>query len=105
MALFFWLRYTAGMIVSLWLLLGCAKPVPLGSEPPTALALPALRGPLAPMPGADDTLTRIAFGSCANQNEPMPIMKSISDRSPELFVMLGDNVYGDADSNNPKTAR
>ena len=90
------------MIAPLLLMLSCAKPVPpMATEPPSALALPALRGPVAALPGPQDTVRRIAFGSCANQNTPMPIMQSIRDRKPDVFVMLGDNVYGDADSGDP----
>ena len=90
------------MIAPLLLMLSCAKPVPPpATEPPSALALPALRGPVAALPGPQDTVRRIAFGSCANQNTPMPIMQSIRDRKPDVFVMLGDNVYGDADSGDP----
>ena len=90
------------MIGLLLLLASCAKPIPpVATAPPSALALPALRGPVATMPGPDEPLTRIAFGSCANQKLPMPIMQSIIDRQPDLLVMLGDNVYGDADSGDP----
>ena len=44
-----------------------------------------------------EPLTRIAFGSCAKQFEPQPIWDSISRQSPELFIFLGDNIYGDYD--------
>jgi alkaline phosphatase D len=40
-------------------------------------------------------LTRIAFGSCANQEEPQPIRDAIIAYQPELFLFAGDNVYGD----------
>jgi alkaline phosphatase D len=43
----------------------------------------------------DRPLTRIAFGSCCRQTEPQPIWRAINDLQPELFVFLGDNVYGD----------
>lgn len=42
-------------------------------------------------------LTRIAFGSCAHQMKVQPIWDAIFAYRPELFVMLGDNVYGDND--------
>jgi len=42
-------------------------------------------------------LTRIAFGSCAHQEKPLPIWKSIVQTKPELFLMLGDNIYADTD--------
>lgn len=39
------------------------------------------------------TLTRIAFGSCANQDAPQPIWNTILKDQPDLFVFTGDNVY------------
>ncbi len=38
---------------------------------------------------------RIAFGSCAKETKKQPILKTIVDRKPDLFIYLGDNVYGD----------
>ena len=40
-------------------------------------------------------LTRIAFGSCADEEKPQPIWKAILAYQPELFLFTGDNVYGD----------
>ncbi|MEM8733887.1 MAG: alkaline phosphatase D family protein [Planctomycetota bacterium] len=40
-------------------------------------------------------VSTIAFGSCANQNKPCPIWESIGDYSPELLLLLGDNIYAD----------
>ncbi|XP_065847975.1 uncharacterized protein [Euphorbia lathyris] len=40
-------------------------------------------------------VTRIAFGSCANQSAPQPIWKAITEFDPQIFIWLGDNVYGD----------
>ena len=54
--------------------------------------LPALESP--PLdPGA--TLTRIGFGSCLGQDEEQPILDVVRLRDFDLFLMLGDNVYGD----------
>jgi len=45
---------------------------------------------------ADDApLSRIAFGSCADQNKPQPIWKAVFDTKPELFLFMGDNIYAD----------
>jgi alkaline phosphatase D len=45
---------------------------------------------------ADETpLTRIAFGSCAKQDKPQPIWEAIVETDPQLFIFLGDNIYGD----------
>jgi alkaline phosphatase D len=38
---------------------------------------------------------RIAFGSCADQNKPQPIWAAIESLRPDLFIFLGDNIYGD----------
>ncbi|URE20733.1 PhoD-like phosphatase [Musa troglodytarum] len=40
-------------------------------------------------------VSRIAFGSCSNQSAPQPIWDAIVDFDPQLFVWLGDNIYGD----------
>ena len=41
----------------------------------------------------------IGFGSCLTQEKPMPIFNTIKSENYDLFLMLGDNVYGDTDSN------
>ncbi len=50
--------------------------------------------------GVDDNnnapLSRIALGSCARQNQPQPIWDAIVAAKPELFLFLGDNIYGDS---------
>lgn len=43
-------------------------------------------------------LTRIAFGSCADQTLPQPIWDAVLRARPELFIFMGDNVYGDVRS-------
>lgn len=40
-------------------------------------------------------VSRIAFGSCANQSAPQPIWDAIIDFNPHVFIWLGDNIYGD----------
>src|SRR6266851_5309662 len=52
-------------------------------------------------------LSRIAFGSCADQARPQPIWDAILAYRPELFIFAGDNVYGDfntADATNLRRA-
>lgn len=39
--------------------------------------------------------SRIAFGSCGSQEKPMPILDTALAHSPQLFIWLGDNIYGD----------
>ncbi|MBL7826604.1 MAG: alkaline phosphatase family protein [Saprospiraceae bacterium] len=40
-------------------------------------------------------ISRIAFGSCGSQDKPQPILDSAAAHRPEVFVWLGDNIYGD----------
>jgi alkaline phosphatase D len=40
-------------------------------------------------------LTRIAFGSCADEEKPQPIWDAVLAYRPDLFLFAGDNVYGD----------
>ena len=40
-------------------------------------------------------LTRIAFGSCADEDRPQPIWDAVLSYRPQLFIFAGDNVYGD----------
>jgi len=41
----------------------------------------------------------IGFGSCLDQDLPQPIWKEIKAQNPEVFIMLGHNVYGDTYGN------
>lgn len=42
--------------------------------------------------------TRIAFGSCGHEDEPQPILTLAASYRPDLFIFLGDNIYGDTDN-------
>ncbi len=44
---------------------------------------------------APKPLTRIGFGSCAQQDNPMPIWKRVVDAKPEVFLFIGDIIYAD----------
>lgn len=37
----------------------------------------------------------IAFGSCGHEDHPLPIFDLVVDHNPDLFIFLGDNIYGD----------
>lgn len=39
---------------------------------------------------------KIGFGSCANQNKPQPILLTADSLNPDMFIYLGDNIYGDS---------
>ncbi|XP_057544506.1 uncharacterized protein LOC130823768 isoform X2 [Amaranthus tricolor] len=43
----------------------------------------------------DPPISRIAFGSCSNQTAPQIIWNPINEFNPQLFIWLGDNIYGD----------
>ncbi len=47
-------------------------------------------------PQTSKQLTRIAFGSCADQKKPQPIWDAVLEVKPDLFIFLGDNVYIDS---------
>jgi alkaline phosphatase D len=52
--------------------------------------IPAARGQDPTRP-----LTRIGFGSCADQDRPLPIFDTIAAAKPELLLLIGDNIYAD----------
>lgn len=45
----------------------------------------------------DQNLTTIAIGSCNRQDLPQTIWTSINQHNPDLWIWLGDNIYGDTD--------
>ena len=47
-------------------------------------------------------LTRIAFGSCLKEKDDQSIWDKVSAENPDAFVFLGDNVYGDLYSDDPR---
>lgn len=51
-------------------------------------------GPMAQL-DASQPLTRIAFGSCIQENRPQTFWNRIAGNRPDLFMLIGDNVYGD----------
>lgn len=53
------------------------------------------RTPPAPSPIVNPTISRIAFGSCSTQDEPQGILRTVLEWDPELFIYMGDNIYGD----------
>ncbi len=44
---------------------------------------------------ANTELTRIAFGSCNHQSRSQHMWAQIAATNPQLFMLIGDNVYGD----------
>ncbi|HEY0091331.1 MAG TPA: alkaline phosphatase family protein, partial [Flavobacterium sp.] len=43
-------------------------------------------------------ISKIAFGSCADQNTPLPIFDVVASHKPDMFIFLGDNIYADTDN-------
>ncbi len=42
-------------------------------------------------------VSRIAFGSCARQDKPQPIWDAVVATKPDIYLSLGDNIYGDTE--------
>lgn len=40
-------------------------------------------------------VARIAFGSCIESRKPVPILDVVNQYHPEIFIFMGDNIYGD----------
>lgn len=53
----------------------------------------------APAARGDDPklVTKIAFGSCVDQDKPVPIFDTMAALKPDLLLLLGDNMYADLD--------
>ncbi|MEM1412729.1 MAG: alkaline phosphatase D family protein [Pseudomonadota bacterium] len=45
-----------------------------------------------------DTISRLAFGSCAGEDEPQPIWEAVLREQPDVWVWAGDNIYGDTEN-------
>lgn len=43
----------------------------------------------------DTVVSRIAFGSCGHQDRDQPVLDTVVAKKPDLFIYLGDNIYGD----------
>ncbi len=51
-----------------------------------------------PLPSADTPLTRILVGSCLDEERgDSESLRSVAEMPADLFLMIGDNVYGDKD--------
>ena len=48
---------------------------------------------------SNQEILTLGFGSCLHQDYPQPIWEQVKKQSPNLFIMLGDNVYGDTYGN------
>ncbi len=59
----------------------------------------------APAPSPEPALEHIGLGSCLRQDLPQPIFEAIIADDFDLFVFLGDNVYGDVESEDLRELR
>lgn len=59
-------------------------------------------GDWQPLP-TTGSVTRIAFGSCAKQWEPQPVWNAVAAVKPDLFLFVGDAIYGDWHGEKPFT--
>ncbi len=101
---------TALMATAAMALAGCAGTAAnygaQDASPPTATIQQTAgdmpyAGPNAPL-DRSAALTRIAFGSCVQQDNPQTFWNTIAATDPGLFLLIGDNVYGDdRDGNKP----
>lgn len=48
-----------------------------------------------PLP-VEKQLRVIGVGSCCHQDKPMPIWSAVGQAKPDLFLYIGDNIYGDS---------
>ena len=59
-------------------------------------ALPAT-SPSKALPSEDTVITRVLVGSCNDEELASPALAQIAKEKADLFLMIGDNVYGDKD--------
>jgi alkaline phosphatase D len=64
-----------------------------GSDEPVARAVGGNRIDF----GLSPEFSRLYFGSCANQLQPIPILGQVAREKPDLFIFMGDNIYGDTE--------
>jgi alkaline phosphatase D len=72
----------------------CAT-APVGVAPANTAALDLPEAPPGKPLNEDMTLTRFAFGSCNHQSLGQHMWARIMATDPQLFMLIGDNVYGD----------
>lgn len=90
------MKHTASIAAVLAAAIGAFAP-PLAAQQASAIAPAPSRsqGVMGAGLPADQQLSRIAFGSCAQQTRPQPIWHAIADLKPDIFIFTGDNVYAD----------
>ena len=91
---------------SLFAIAACETTAIAPTSPETALdayyaSIPDSALPKAPqgraLPGDEAAITRILVGSCNDEEKESKVLATIAGEQADLFLMLGDNVYGDRD--------
>jgi alkaline phosphatase D len=83
------LRVTSLFLITFALILtGCGSPDDASTDEASTAATTA-------DVNEDVVLRRIAFGSCNDQGDDQPLWTNIRQHDPDLWVWLGDNIYGD----------
>ena len=87
-------------------ILGCASTPTNQEGEPEIIAEKAKDAVVVPMPSKalnlSAPLTRIAFGSCLSEEEDQSIWTALGAENADLFLFIGDNVYGDPRRNDPE---
>ena len=68
---------------------------------PAYAQLSVTRPAAANLPPSSAVLTKIAFGSCMKETQPIPALRGVVASQPDLFLAMGDNVYGDDPGTDP----
>lgn len=93
------MKYLLPLLASAALLFACQ------TTPASSASLNPVETGVTPMSSAaldsSKALTRIAFGSCLNETREQDIWNTIAAEDPDLFLFIGDNVYGDVYSSDP----
>ncbi len=92
------MKHFLPLLASACLLTACST-VPAASSPLSDTGVTPMSS--AKLDGSK-ALTRIAFGSCLNETRDQKIWNTIAADDPDLFLFIGDNVYGDTYKSDPR---
>lgn len=70
-------------------------PLQAMAQDPAEATSAAAAAPAKSVDQIQGLLQRICFGSCCHQDKPQPILRDVVAKKPDLFIYLGDNIYGD----------
>ena len=80
-------------VIFAWFLTSCGNTVEVSQTESTVYLneIDTIMAVMAP----EKNITKIAFGSCGHEDHELPIFDVIASHEPDLFIFLGDNIYGD----------